>query len=156
MPPPPQTKAIIVGENEIYKRENPVGLFLVLKLLGPPPPPNTEALCQPPPPPRFKDALVGVQVCRPLRWLWPPAPPAALPTLSACSHTRPLPECSSMRRERASRLLQTALANGAPRASVAWPSMHQCRGLGVCLGHSQGLYSQKVGVMGVSLWGTRI
>ena len=44
--PPPQTKVTIVGKNEIYKRENLVGLFLVQKLLGPRPPP-----------PRSKDAL---------------------------------------------------------------------------------------------------
>ena len=30
-----QTKVITVGKNEIYKRENLVGPFLVLKLLGP-------------------------------------------------------------------------------------------------------------------------
>ena len=40
-PPPfsPQTKETIVGQNEIYRRENVVGLLLVRKLLGPRPPP---------------------------------------------------------------------------------------------------------------------
>ena len=37
--PPPQTKVTIAGKNEIYKRENVVGPFLVHKLLGPNPPP---------------------------------------------------------------------------------------------------------------------
>ena len=43
-PPPPETKVTIVGNNEIYKRENLVGPFLVHKLLGP----------RPPTPPLFK------------------------------------------------------------------------------------------------------
>ena len=42
-PPPPQTKATILGQNEIYNWENLAGPFLVHKLLGPsprPPPPS--------------------------------------------------------------------------------------------------------------------
>ena len=38
-PSPLQTKATIVGKNEVYNRENLVGPFLVHKLLGPRPPP---------------------------------------------------------------------------------------------------------------------
>ena len=41
VPPPPQTKVTIVGQNEIYRWENLVGPFLVHKLLGPRPPPPT-------------------------------------------------------------------------------------------------------------------
>ena len=37
-PPPPQTKGTIVGKNEIYRRENLIGPFLVHKHLGPKPP----------------------------------------------------------------------------------------------------------------------
>ena len=38
-PPPLQTKVTTVGKNEIYKRENLPGPFLVHKLWGPRPPP---------------------------------------------------------------------------------------------------------------------
>ena len=40
-PPPPQTKATIVGKNEIYNRENLIGPFLVQQLLGLRPPPSS-------------------------------------------------------------------------------------------------------------------
>ena len=52
-PPPPPTKVTIVGENEICKRENLVGPFLVHKLFGPQtPPPLLPLSTAPPPPPR--------------------------------------------------------------------------------------------------------
>ena len=37
-PPPQPDQSAIVGKNEIYKRENLVGPFLVHALLGPSPP----------------------------------------------------------------------------------------------------------------------
>ena len=37
--PPPPTKVTIVGTNDIYKRDNVIGPFLVHKRLGPRPPP---------------------------------------------------------------------------------------------------------------------
>ena len=43
-PPPLQTKVTLVRENEIYKRENPMGLVLVYKLFGSPPTPSFTSL----------------------------------------------------------------------------------------------------------------
>ena len=52
-PPPPQTKVTAFRENEIFNRENLIGLFLVHKLLSPRPPPPSLLIngggCPPPP-----------------------------------------------------------------------------------------------------------
>ena len=67
-PLPLQTKVSIVGKNEIYKRENLVGPFLVHKILGPrrPPPP---LLILPKPAPRPRQEIGGVPLSA-LRRLW--------------------------------------------------------------------------------------
>ena len=46
-PPSPPDQVTTVGKNEIYKRENPIGPFLVHKLLGPRPPPPPPLLILP-------------------------------------------------------------------------------------------------------------